>query len=541
MAAWQGIAGQNVSRLRANPRMFMRWCDRRFSAIVLSVSQTRTTTQSGIKRLDNLASNRGFGPRRRFLKIIIGSLALAAWLGQNLPAARAEDQNFSQTPARTSPAWLRDGVIYEIFPRDFSAAGNFAGVTARLDELKDLGVNVLWIMPIHPIGEKFRKGDLGSPYSIRDYYAVDPHYGTVEDFKRLVAGAHQRNMKVIMDLVANHTAWDSVMMKHPEFYKQNAKGEVVPPVPEWTDVAGLNYANPQLRDYMIAMMKHWIQTCDVDGFRCDVASMVPTDFWEAARVQLERVKPDIMMLAEASKPDLLVKAFDADYSWPLMWALNDVLLKGAPATSLAASWEESRRQFPRDALHMRMSDDHDEARAVSRYGVRGALAASALMFTLDGVPMLYNGMEVGDATESGDPALFDKLPIFWAPRDRPPLRKIYRDLIRLRKEYALFRSGSVTWLHNSNEGSLVSFKRADAENEFVVVINFSSRPSDGQVELGHGKDFTPLQIAGMPQVPDGDFPTVHLGGFDWRIYRRSLPPEERAAAAEVTVHIGSTH
>ena len=184
----------------------------------------------------------------------------------------ATAQDLSQTQARTPPAWLRDGVVYEIFPRDFSAAGNLDGVTARLDELRDLGVTILWTMPIHPIGEKLRKGEFGSPYSIKDYYAVDPNYGTVEDFKRLVAEAHQRNMKVIMDLVANHTAWDSVMMAHPEFYKHDAEGKIIPPRAGWADVAGLNYANPQLRGYMIAMMKYWVQTCDIDGFRCDVAS-----------------------------------------------------------------------------------------------------------------------------------------------------------------------------------------------------------------------------------------------------------------------------
>lgn len=451
----------------------------------------------------------------------------------------AAADNLSKIPARTSPAWLRDGVIYEIFPRDFSAAGNLDGVTARLDELKDLGVTILWTMPIHPIGEKFRKGEFGSPYSVKDYYAVDPHYGTVADFTRLVAEAHKRHLKVIMDIVANHTAWDSVMMEHPEYYKHNAQGDIIPPVPEWTDVAGLNYGNPQLRDYMIRMMKYWVQTCDVDGFRCDVASMVPTDFWESARLQLESVKPDIILLAEASKPELLVKAFDVDYDWPLMGTLNDVLIKGAPASNLRASWQESQRRFPRDALHMRVTDDHDEARAVSRFGARGALAASALMFTLDGVPLLYNGMEVGDATESGDPALFDKRPVFWSPRDRPPLRKIYRDLIRLRKEYAPLRDGRVIWLANSKEESLVTFKRADENNELVVVINFSNRPLDGRVEVNNSEDFNPVRIAGMPDIPDRDFPLAHLGGFDWRIYQRSLPAVKPAVSGAGQIQVGS--
>ncbi|MBU6411748.1 MAG: alpha-amylase, partial [Verrucomicrobia bacterium] len=322
-------------------------------------------------------------------------------LGSLGPVARA-DGDFSQDTAQRGPAWLRDGVIYEIFPRDFSPAGNLQGVTAKLDELRHLGVTILWIMPIQPIGKKFRSGQYGNPYSIRDYYAVNPDYGTLEDFKRLVAEAHQRGMKVIMDLVADHTAWDSVMMKHREFYKQDASGRILPPIPEWAGVAGLNYADPQLREYMIKMMEYWVRTCDIDGFRCDVAFMIPTDFWLQARAAIEKIKPDFLWLAEASKPELLVRAFDIDYDWPLMASLNHVLTDNAPATDLEATWEKSRREFPLGALHMRVSDDHDEARAVARFGIKGALAASALMFTLDGVPLLYNGMEVGDATESGD-------------------------------------------------------------------------------------------------------------------------------------------
>lgn len=447
---------------------------------------------------------------RRVIQIFaLAGLALGAFAG---PA---------EQHARSSPEWLRDGVIYEVFPRDFSPAGNLKGVTARLDDLKNLGVTIIWLMPVHPIGEKARKGQYGSPYSIKDYYAINPDYGTVDDLKHLVSEAHQRGMKVIMDLVANHTAWDSVMMTHPEFYKQDDNGHITPPEPEWTDVAGLNYAKQGLRQYMIAMLKYWIQTCDVDGFRCDVASNVPTDFWEQARAALERVKPDIMLLAEASKPELLVKAFDIDYSWPLLGTMNDVMLHGAPAASIRKCWEESRREFPQGALHMRISDDHDESRAVARYGLRGALAASALMFTLDGVPLLYNGMEVGDATESGDPALFDKLTIFWHPKDRPPLTKIYRDLASLRRCYAAFRNDTVTWLPNSDSASLVTFSRQDENDEFVVAINFSNRPLNGSVDVKDAQEFKPVKITGVEKDGNG-FPTLRLNGFDWEIFHRVI-------------------
>jgi glycosidase len=441
----------------------------------------------------------------------------------SLATALARADINAAAAARPSPDWLRAGTIYEIYPRDFSTAGNLNGVTAKLDELNGLGVNILWTMPIHPIGEKFRKGDFGSPYSIKDYYAVDPNYGTLEDYKRLVAGAHQRGMKVIMDLVANHTAWDSVMMVHKDFYKQNAQGQVIPPVPEWTDVAGLNYASPALREYMIAMLKYWVKETDVDGFRCDVAYMVPTDFWEQVRDQLTQIKPDIMMLAEATKPELLTKAFDLDYSWPLLATLNNVMIHSSPASDLQKSWEDSRRQFPKGALHMRMSDDHDEARAVARYGLGGALAASALMFTLDGVPLIYNGMEVGDATESGDPALFDKLNIFWNPKERPPLRGIYHDLIQLRKQYAALRTDRVDWLHNSDETRLVTFQRADEKDELLVVINLSNQPLTGKVNLKNTEGFSPVKIFGVTGSDGGPLPAFHLNGFEWRIYHRAVP------------------
>jgi cyclomaltodextrinase len=464
---------------------------------------------------------------------LIGLVSLALAVAPII--SQAAEQASAPTARISSPDWLRSGTIYEIFPRDFSPAGNLNGVTARLDELRDLGVNILWIMPIHPIGAKFRKGEFGSPYSVSDYYAVNPDYGTLDDFKRLVNGAHQRGMKVIMDVVANHTAWDSVMMAHPDFYKQDGNGKIIPPVPEWTDVAGLNYANPKLREYMIAMLKYWIQTSDVDGFRCDVAFGVPTDFWEQARAQLQEIKPDIMMLAEASKPELLNKAFDIDYSWPLLTTLNNVLIHDAAASEVQRSWQESRREFPKGSLHLRISDDHDEARAVSRYGIRGALAASVLMFTLDGVPLLYNGMEAGDATESGDPALFDKLPIYWHPKERPELGSIYHDLIKLRRQSPAFHNDLVVWLKNTDEKCAVTFMREDGREQFVVAINFSNHPAHAGVEVSNAAEFEPVKIKGMPACSSADFPSMHLGGFEWRIYHRAVSTINAASTKSVSV------
>jgi cyclomaltodextrinase / maltogenic alpha-amylase / neopullulanase len=447
------------------------------------------------------------------------SIAFAATIVLALARAWAA-ADLSSVTARPSPDWLRSGTIYEIFPRDFSVDGNLNGVTAKLDELHSLGVNILWTMPIHPIGEKSRKGEFGSPYSIKDYYTVDANYGTVNDYEQLVSEAHKRGMKVIMDLVADHTAWDSVMLQHPEFYKHDAQGKIISPRPEWTDVAALDYDNLALRKYIVVMLKYWIRRCDVDGFRCDAAAMMPMDFWEQVRAELAGEKPDIMMLAEASKPELLTNAFDIDYSWPLLAVVNDVLIHNAPASNIRRSWEKSRAQFPKDALHLRISDDHDETRAVTRYGLTGALAASALMFTLDGVPLIYNGMEGGDTTPSSGGALFDKRSISWHSKEHPELRGIYHDLIQLRHQYAAFCNSRVDWLHNSDETNLVTFLRTDDKDELLIVINFSNRPLTGKVDLKNVGGFMPVEIYGMSSSGGGPLPMLHLNGFEWRIYHR---------------------
>ncbi|MFL6257473.1 MAG: alpha-amylase family glycosyl hydrolase [Pyrinomonadaceae bacterium] len=470
--------------------------------------------------------------RRRAFSIVLLCLTL---LPAALPGAGlAQQRDVSKERAReTTPAWVRGGVIYEIYPRQFSEAGDFAGITAQLDRLKELGVNILWLMPIHPIGQEKKKGPVGSPYAVRDYYAVNPDYGTGADLKRLVSEAHRRGMKVIIDVVANHTSWDSVMMKTPEFYVRDAAGQITYPH-DWSDVAELNYDNPQLRRYMIDMLKFWLRDYDLDGFRCDVAAEVPTDFWEQARAELDKVKTDILLLAEADKPELLVRAFDLDYSWPLHGTLNDVLQGRKSATAFRQTWEADEAKYPRGALRMRFSDNHDEKRALARFGEGGALAASALMLTLDGVPMLYNGMEVGDTTESGDPALFYRLPIFWPiEKRRPEFPRFYRQMIALRKANATLTGGRLEWLHNSDESRVVTFARQHGAEEVIVAINFSNRPFEGTVEGASSHTFADITPdTREPLKPDATaaeraararavkLPALSLDAWGYRIFRR---------------------
>jgi cyclomaltodextrinase / maltogenic alpha-amylase / neopullulanase len=449
-------------------------------------------------------------------------------LAGSVVQAQAQDREV-RVSARKPPAWVDTAVIYEIYPRDFSAEGTLNGVTAKLDQLHELGVNVLWIMPVNPIGELKRLGPLGSPYSPRDYYAIDPGLGTKEDFANLVRSAHERGMRVILDMVADHTSWDSVMMAHPEFYTHDRAGRIVSPH-GWSDVAGLNYDNPALRRYMMDVFVYWLKTFQLDGFRCDAAAMVPTSFWEELRPALDAVKPDVLMLAEASRHELMTKAFDLDYAWPMLATFNEVLESGSPANSVQATWKQQTRLFPEGAEHMLISDDHDERRAIVRYGERGTLAASALVFTLPGVPMLYNGMEVGDATPSGAPALFSKRTIDWsAAQQERVYPSFYRALIELRTSSAALRHGSLQWLHNSDEEHVVSFERRSGDDTELVTVNLSNTPFHGSVEVESplGKRWAEASLPqrandrarGPEEPPPVALPALSLDAFQTRIFR----------------------
>ena len=468
------------------------------------------------------------------MKNKLTSIALSIFLASCVFGQQQPSRDVSRETARSSQEWVKDAVIYQIWERAYSQKGDFNSITADLDRIKTLGVDVLWLMPVHPVGQVKKKGSVGSPYAVRDYYGVNPDYGTPADLKRLVAEAHKRNLKVIIDVVLNHTAWDNKLItEHPEFYKKNDKGEIVPPVPDWADVAGLDYSKPELRKYIIDNLKSWIRDYDLDGFRCDVALFIPTDFWEVARAEVDKVKPNTIWLAEAEKPDLLVKAFDVDYAWNMHSTLTEVLQGAKPASALRKLWEEQLATNAKGAIRMRFSDNHDERRAIARFGEKGALAGQTLAFTLDGLPLIYNGMEVGDTAESGAPALFERLPIFWQFAERrPEFPRFYKSMIALRKSSVALRRGSVVWLRNSDESRVLTFARRAGSEELVVAINMSNAPFFGSVELGGSfEEITPNignplppddEKASAAKAPGNGLPTLSLDGFGFRIFRRKM-------------------
>ena len=453
-----------------------------------------------------------------------------------LTGTTAQGQTDSDTPAVAQhvPTWMDQAIFYEIFPRAFSPAGTLNGVTAKLDNLQRLGVNVLWLMPIHPIGKTHRLGTYGSVYAVSDYYAVDPDLGTKADLLHLVQAAHERHMRVILDEVADHTAWDSVMMSHPAYYKRDAAGKVLYPH-SWTDVAALNYADPALRKYMVDMFSYWLKTFDLDGFRCDDAGDVPVMFWDEATAALRAIRPDVLLLAEASQPDLLRNDFNIDYAWPLLETMNQVIMQGKPASAVRDEIIAQEARFPAGSWHMLVSDDHDTRRAVVRYDAQGALAASALVFTLPGAPMLYNGMEVGDATPSTGPALFEKVPIFWrSGQIEPAFPEFYKVMIPLRESSPALRRGELVWVHNSDEEHVVTYLRRSPEETVLVAINLANVPFTGNVEAGSGfwkevvlNNSTHQSEVGMPTAdaavppPPMALPALSLSPFGVRIFSKA--------------------
>lgn len=410
---------------------------------------------------------------------------------------------FAQRTARPSADWVRNAVIYEVYPRSFSPEGTFKALEARLPELKDLGVTVLWLMPIHPVGELNRKGSLGSPYAVRDFYAVNPEFGMSSDFRSLVVSAHAQGMKLIIDLVANHASWDNVMLlEHPEWFTTNDDGAIVAPNPDWTDVADLNYGRHELRKYMLAMMRHWVVEYDIDGFRCDVSELVPTEFWETARRELDKVKP-VMMLSEGTLPEHHLNAFDLTYAWTTYDILDPILRGRSPASLISETIRRESYRYPAGSLRLRFNTNHDknawDSPAVKKFGTAGAQLTAALAFVLPGVPLIYNGEEAGNQKRLD---LFEKVDIDWkAGKD---FRELYRQLSALRKSHPWLSTGSYDPLTHTGGPSVLVFLRTSdrGSGRIVSVFNFADTPVECSVTLPKGEGESWVSLIGTHDSVD---------------------------------------
>ncbi len=389
------------------------------------------------------------------------------------------------------PEWSKNAVIYEVNVRQFTPEGTFDAFAGHLPRLKEMGVDLLWLMPIHPIGEKNRKGSLGSYYSIKDYKGVNPEFGDMDDFKALVNKAHELGMYVILDWVANHTAWDHAWMEeHPEWYSRDLDGTIVSPF-DWTDVADLDYTNEALHDAMIDAMKFWVEEADVDGFRCDVAGMVPVHFWNRARKELDEVKP-VFMLAEAEQPNHHVHAFDMSYGWELHHIMNGIAKGEKTTKDIDRYFKKHDTLYPVDAYRMYFITNHDEnswnGTEYERMG--GAVDVFAVLtFTLPGMPMLYSGQEAGLDKRL---RFFEKDTIDWS---EIPHEDFYRKLIALRKDYSSLWSGSeggsMRKLKTSEKEGIYAFMRKGEDNAVVVLANLSPYYREFNINMkGDGKAMT---------------------------------------------------
>jgi glycosidase len=424
---------------------------------------------------------------------------------------------FADLPARPSEEWVKDAVIYEVYLRSFSKEGTFKALERRLPELKDLGVTVVWLMPIHPVGELNRKGTLGSPYAVQDYYEVNPAFGTKEDFRSLVKSVHAHGMKIIIDLVANHTAWDAkLIMEHPDWYTTDRQGAIVSPNADWHDVADLNYNHHELRKYMIEMMRYWVKEFDIDGYRCDVAEMVPTDFWERARKELDKIKP-VMMLSEGTLPEHHVEAFDLTYSWNFYDVLDKVIHGSTPVKVFDDILLNEARRFPQGSLRMRFNTNHDknawDAPATVKFTPQGAKATALLAFTFPGVPLIYNGEEVGNERRLD---LFEKVEIDWSKNK--DVREFFRKIGTLRHAHPALRRGTYQSLQHEAGSKMLAFLRRTDGDDVLVVINFGREPKSVTLTLpGDMKPPYREYFSGTPIHPSSQQITLHLGPLDYRI------------------------
>ena len=408
---------------------------------------------------------------------LIALLLLAA----PLAAASAQNLSFGLQAARPVPPWLHRATIYELWLNAFSKEGNLRGAIPGLKHIADLGATIVYLGPI----AKRSADPHASPYGIADYNAIDPACGTGQDLRDFVAAAHALHLKVMLDIVYYHTAADNVMMrKDPAFYVKTQDGRIArgfwnQPLPD--------FSKPEVRNYLIDSLVHWVRDFGIDGFRCDVGGGVPESFWVDARKALNKINPNVILLSESDRPDDQLQAFDINYNFNYYLALRSVLRDGAPASTIRKSWEEMHSTMPRGARLLHFSDNHDWPRAVMQFGEKGAWAASVLDFTLDGIPFLYNGQEVADPTAT---SWIKPAPIRWSDAGNPADQKSieatlanYKKLFAMRASEPALTSGSVIWINNTQPDSVVSFLRKLGSTEILVILNLSNRDVHVTVDL----------------------------------------------------------
>jgi cyclomaltodextrinase / maltogenic alpha-amylase / neopullulanase len=376
------------------------------------------------------------------------------------------------------PEWSKNATIYEVNIRQYTPEGTFAAFERHLPRLKEMGIDILWLMPIQPIGEKNRKGSLGSYYSIKDYYEVNPEFGNLNDFKRLVQKAHAKGMYVILDWVANHSAWDNPLAAdHPNWYTKSKEGHFQStPWRDYDDIIDFDYSHPGLREYMTKAMSYWVKEANIDGYRCDVASFVPIDFWENVRTELQAIKP-VFMLAEAADRDLHKRAFDMTYSWNLWDHLHDITTNNKAINGLTEGYiAEHVSIWPRNAYRMNFVDNHDknswEGNQYSNFG-DGLEAAIVLTGTMDGMPLVYSGQEAGLARSL---KFFDKDTIQWKAHK---IDTLYSKLFRLKHvNQALWNGkwgGEMNRIKNDQLSKVISFSREMNNDKVITIVNLSNQ------------------------------------------------------------------
>ncbi|RKY95146.1 MAG: alpha-amylase [Ignavibacteriae bacterium] len=384
-----------------------------------------------------------------------------------------------QGSINSSPDWSYNKTIYEVNTRQFTAEGTFEAFEKHLPRLKEMGVGILWLMPIHPIGEKNRKGTLGSYYSVKDYKAVNPEFGTLKEFKALVDKIHNMGMYVIIDWVANHTAWDNVWVEeHPDFYTKDSSGNMIPSVPDWTDVADLNYENKELWAAMIDALKFWVEEYDIDGYRCDVAGMMPIEFWIEARKELDKIKP-LFMLAEWDTPEMHL-AFDMTYDWDTHKLMNAIAKGEKTAEDMLNNLNDDKNSYPEKAFRMNFTSNHDEntwnGTVSERLGSAAELFA-VFSFLIPDMSLIYTGQEAGLNKRL---AFFDKDEVEWKENK---FQKLYSHLIKLKNNNDALqngeRGGKITWANNTDKKNILAFTRTKNRDKILAIFNFS----DEKIEI----------------------------------------------------------